>query len=99
MYVLRNNKVRLRKYCGLGKTIRITYFSVCGFVRAYVGGGGCLGMWASACACMLVACLIKHAMFMRVFYLWPLWLYHTFRRYLINGKFSETKLLSIKRVF
>ena len=33
------------------------------------------------------------------FHLWPLWLHHIFRHYLINGTIFGKKLLNIKCVF
>jgi hypothetical protein len=52
------------------------------------------------CICIL-ALIIQHYLFCNVLYchLWPVWLYHTFLHYLINGTIFEKKILKMKRVF
>jgi hypothetical protein len=51
--------------------------------------------------CVSVALVIQHAKRMRriILYLWPVWLYHIFPHYLINGTIFGKMLLNIKCVF
>jgi hypothetical protein len=48
--------------------------------------------------CVSVALVIQHAKRMRRFTcrLWPVWLYHIFPHYLINGTILETKVIEHK---
>ena len=67
----------------------------CVLARACVCG--CPTAWACACECARVALLVEHATSMChiVLSLWPLWLHHIFRNYLINGTIFGKKLLNI----
>ena len=61
-----------------------------GWVRACVGLDG----WARACSLNYPAYNAPPYC-----HLWPLWLHHNFRHYLINGTIFGKKLLNIKCVF
>jgi hypothetical protein len=47
-----------------------------------------LALFSTQSACAVLYC-----------HLWPVWLYHIFAHYLINGTIFGKKLLNIKRVF
>jgi hypothetical protein len=78
----------------LGRTL--LFISVC--MRAWVRAGGCEGMDAEVC---LRACSPTYPACNTPSYchLLPLWLYHIFRNYLINGRIFGKKLLNLKCVF
>jgi hypothetical protein len=83
-----------------GKAINITYLCVCVCVRSCVRKRGSMqGVCMRVRACMY-SCLsnTKRVCAILWCHLWPLWLHHIFRHYLINGAIFGKKLLNIKCV-
>ena len=72
--------------------LNVLYISVCVCVCV----GGCTGVGVCLRACILnypVCNALTHC------HLWPLWLHHIIRHYLVNGTIFGKKLLNIKYVF
>jgi hypothetical protein len=86
LYILCNVEVHLLKYCYCGEAVSIKY-SVC----------------VCVCVCILTLCSrnANHMFFCGASYcpLWPVWLYHAFPHYLINGMNSGGGIIEYKIVF
>jgi hypothetical protein len=95
IYVQGNAEARSRNHCYHGKALSLTYFCVCVCVCVVVGAR------ARAYACSVYACSVTNPACNAPPYcrLWPLWLYHIFRHYLINGTILAKYVLNIKCVF
>jgi hypothetical protein len=94
VYIYRNTEAHSQNHCCHGKAINITYFHahicVCVCVCVRTGTGMCL------CVCNLTNPPCNTPSYC---HLQPLWLYHIFRHYLINGTIFGKQLLNIKYVF